>query len=358
MLSKSLWLACLWFSSALVQAQIGNRENCTVGDEELPEVQSGINNFVIDMLGPMQFAFAIDQCTAANVLDTGRWYRYQCDMDSLSGMSTVTKTEYFDDACSGDGIVIETFNETNVTEGNRGFFECTGSNTYARIRMGLDEDCESTSVIYAGLGACFNFNLNQISMYCSSNETIAQVFNFLGQLPTSTFLPSSTFLPTSLNATLPTLINETIIPTLFNATLPEPTDLNATLNMTTTQFAQELCADEAFCDKWIFAPNQCRLIASLPLTGTLTSVYGIMEECFTDVMVSSTTMIELPSTTLENITVTEPTVPTVSTGGSTTSSIGTSTSTTRVTETTSGAVRPSLLFTVGMFFSFFFLVTV
>jgi hypothetical protein len=122
MLTKSLWLACLWFSNSWVQGQLSGDPNCTVDEGELPEMQTGINNFVIDMLGLMQFPYAIGECTGNNVIDTGRWYTYRCDMDSTSGMSTVTKTEYFDDTCSTDGIVIEIFNETNVTEGSRGFF--------------------------------------------------------------------------------------------------------------------------------------------------------------------------------------------------------------------------------------------
>jgi len=216
--------------------------------------------------------------------------------------------------------------------------------------MGLDSDCESTVVIYAALGACANFDpSSQINLYCSDNETIAQVFSFANQFPTSTFFPSSSFIPTVFNGTLPSLDiidNTTLVPTLFNATLP------SLVEMSTTQMNQQLCADEAFCQKWMFSPTQCQLIATIPVGTTLTSVYGIMDACFTDTdMMSSTTMIELPSTTLDNTTATEPTIPTISTSTS-------STSTTGGTETTSAAVRPSLLFTVGMFFSFFFLVAV
>jgi hypothetical protein len=332
-----------------------------VDEQELPEMQTGINNFVIDMLGTMEFPYAIDQCTGNNVIGTGRWYKYQCDMDSTSGMSTVTKTEYFDEACSGDGIVIATFNETNATEGSRGFFECSGSNTYARVRMGLDSGCDGAIVIYAALGACSNFGQDsQINLYCADNETIIQVFSLQDQLPTSTFLPSSTFLSTLLNATfLPTLFNATL-PTLLNATLPTllnatlPPNFNATLpsmlNMSTTQIAM-WCADEAFCTKWIFIPNECREITAIPIGVTQTTIYGIMDECFTDTdVVSSTTMIDFSTT--GNVSATEPTI-------SSSTSTSTSTSTTIIsTETTSGAIRPSLLFTVGMFFSFFFLVTI
>jgi hypothetical protein len=272
-------------------------------------------------------------------------------------------------------MVIETFNETNVTEGNRGFFECSGSNTYAKLRMSLNSDCAGAIVIYAALGACSNFGQNsQINLYCSDNETIIQVFTFQGQLPTSTFLPSSTFFPTVfnatlLNATLPSLLNATL-PTLFNATLATlinatlPTSFNATfnatspsvLNMSTTQLGAMWCADEAFCNKWIFVPHQCRPIAMMPFTDQPTNIYGIMDECFTDTdVVLSTTMIGLSSTAVtENVSATEP-----SASSSSTTSISSSTTSISSTQTTSsGAVRPSLMFTVGMFFSFFFLVAI
>jgi len=371
MLTKSLWLACLWFSNSWVQGQLSGDPNCTVDEEELPEVQTGINNFVIDRLGLIEFPYAIGECTANDVLDTGRWYTYQCDMDSASGMSTVIKTEFFDDACFTDGIVIEIFNETNMTEGTRGFFECSGSNTHAKLRMGLDSECDSTTVIYAALGACSNFGQDsQINLYCSDNETIVQVFTFQGQMPTSTFLPSSTFFPTGINATvptllngtLPTLLNGTVVPTSFNATLPT-SFLNATLptmfNMSTTQIGVMWCADEAFCDKWVFVPNQCREIATIAIGVQPAKIYGIMDECFTDTdMVSSTTTIEFTSSTTvtDNVSATEPTAPT--SGSTSTTSTGSSTTSISSTQTTSGAVRPSLLFTVGMFFSLFFLVTI
>jgi len=332
-------------------------------------------------LGSTLFAYAIDQCTATNFLDTGSWFIYQCDMDSTSSGISVTKTQYFDAECATDGIIVETFDEANMTEGNRGSFDCSGYNTYAKIRVSLDSDCGNTVTIYSALGACSYFGEStQINVYCSDNETIAQIFNLAGQMPTSTFLPSSTILPTSFNATLPTLFNATLpqfnatlpqlnatlstflnstLPTLFNATLP---GFNATLpsmlNMTTTQLMDMLCADEAFCDKWIFSMNQCKQLATIPFTTTPTVIYGIMDECNTDIMVSSTT-VEFTTSSL-NISGTEPTLPTAgSTSTSTSTSTGvSSTSTTGSTITTSGAVRPSLFFTFGMFFSFFFLVSV
>jgi hypothetical protein len=299
-------------------------------------------------------------------------------MDS-NGMSTVSKTEYFTEDCSGLGSVVAVYNETDMTEGELGYFECGGSDTYARIRLSLDSDCESAVVIYAALGACANMAANsQLNFFCSADEAIVQIFTM--QM-SSTFLPSSTALlfnttslPTEFNETfLPTDFNETLFPTGFNATLATlfnvttlPTELNATLptmttmfnatmpsiiNISTSQIEMMMCQDDEFCDKWIIS-RQCNLLTTVSL-GFSQGVYGIFEECGTGMdMSSSTTMLTEFNTTFDdNITATEPTA-------SSSTSTSTSTSTTRGTETTSGAIRPSLLFTAGMFFSFFFLVSV
>jgi len=380
MLSKSALVACIWFSYSMVQGQLTNDGNCTLDGTDLPEIQSGMNNYVIDMLGgTVQFAYAIGQCTATSLIDIGKWYKYECgDMDT-SGMSTVTKTEFLNDQCTGNGTIMQTFNETNMTEGNQGAFECSGYNTYAKTTWSLDADCGHGVTIYAALGACTNYSSNtQMNFYCSSNETIAQIFNFGLQFPSTTSLPSSSFFPTSFNATLPSLLNATL-PSLLNATLPSllnstslfnlsftTTELfnlsftttslfnatfNATfpmLNMTTTQSGGMMCADDAFCDKWIFSPSQCQLVAMMPTSGSLARVYGRMEECSTDIG-SSSTMIP----TDINITVTNPVSSTSTTGTGSSTTTGTSN-----TEGTSGAIRPSLMLIVGVLSSFFFLVSI
>jgi hypothetical protein len=378
MLSTSLLVAaCAWFSHAVVQGQFGNGPNCTIDENDVAETQSGMNNFIIDMLGSLQFAYALEQCTATNVISNGKWYMYQCnDMDD-----TVTKTEYFDDQCSTDGIIIETFNATNMTEGDRGHFECGGYNTYARTVWSLDPDCIDGVTIYAALGACTNFGGDsQLNFYCSANETVGQIFTLAGMMPTSTFLPSSTFsfnatlasflngtlLPSTtflLNATLPSLLNATL-PSFLNATLLPSTTLlfNATFPMLTTTQSPMMCADEAYCHKWLFSPDQCGVLATIPTASGETILYGRMDECGSSI--ESTTMIE---TTDGNISATEPTPissSTTSTAGTTTGILTSSTSstngvsTTSTTESSSSEIRPSLLLTVGMLFSFFFLVSV
>jgi hypothetical protein len=365
MLSKSLWLACLWFANSMVKAQVPET-NCTVDDTELPEVQSGINNYVIDELGTVLFPYALNQCTGSSVITTGRWYWYECSMDN-NGMSTVTKTEYFSDDCSGSGSVVAVYNETDMIEGEVGYFECSGTDSYARIRLSLDSDCENAVVIYAALGACSNMAGNsQLNFFCSANEAIAQIFSVEMQMST-TFLPSSTevlfnvtqLLNDTLAPTEPSLFNETIfptglginatvLPTGLNGTLPTMTTMfNATMpsmiiNVSTSQIDIMMCEDDSFCTKWIIS-KQCNLVTSIDF-GLSQGVYGVFEECSTDgEMASSTTMLEDFNTTLaENITVTEPSIiMTTVLGGN-----------------ESGAVRPSLIFVVGMFLSFFFLVSV
>jgi hypothetical protein len=367
MMSKSLWLVCLWFANLMMVKAQQPQANCSVNDTELPEVQTGINNFIIDELGSILFPYALNQCTGNNVITTGRWYWYQCSMDS-NGMSTVTKTEYFADDCSGTGSVIATFNETNMTEGQVGYFECSGSDAYARIRLSLDSTCTNAVVIYAALGACVNMNDNsQMNFFCSSNETIAQIFTSNPMMST-TFLPSSTqllfnttnlptglnqtILPTQFNATnLPTGLNQTILPTGFNATLPTmSTMFNATIpsmiNISTSQVEVMMCADQAFCTKWIVS-KQCNLVTTVSF-GINQGVYGIFDECSEGGMISSsTTMLQEFNTTFgQNMTATE------------SSMINTILSTLGGNNAESGAVRPSLLFTLGMCLSFFFLVSV
>jgi len=321
----------------------------------------------VDELGTILFPYALNQCTGMNVITTGRWYWFECSMDS-NGISTVSKTEHFAEDCSDLGSVVAVYNESNMTEGEVGYFECEGTDAYARIRLSLDSDCENSVVIYAALGACTNMGENsQMNFYCSAEEAIAQIFSVDEMDMTTTFLPSSTalFNTTSLpsdfnttmsefNATIPTLLNATLVEfntTLgeFNGTLPTmSTMFNATMpsmiNISTSQIEIMMCEDDSFCDKWIIS-RQCSLLTTVAL-GIDQGVYGVFEECNTDGnMASSTTMLTEFNTTFDdNITVTEPTAG--------------STSTTRGTETTSGAIRPSLLFTAGMFLSFFFLVSV
>jgi len=333
-------LACLWFSSSIVKSQQQEQEmNCTVQDGELPEIQSGLNNFVIDMLDSFTFPFALKQCTAISLLPTNKWYTYECNMDiDNPGMSTVTKTEYNDATCSDAGLIIDQFFEPNMTEGAKGFFDCSGADTYIEIELSLSSQCQDSVIVYAALGSCSNFmnsssSLLQMNLYCNENEAVMQIFNLMNPLNAtmSTFEPFNT---TSLNETS---LNETSISTtsLLSSTSNQPQDM--------------LCADESFCDKWMLY-DQCDMVTLLPFVANQT-LYGRLVACVIDVAMTTTDVV---SSTGINAT-----TDVASTYIEATGTEGETTTTTR-TETTrsSSAVRPSFLFTTGLFLvsSFLFFV--
>jgi hypothetical protein len=302
-------LACLWFSSSIVKSQEQQEEmNCTVQDGEVPEIQSGINNFVIDMLDNFPFPFALKQCTSTSLLPTSKWHRYECNIDvNNPGMSTVVKTEYNDAACSNLGLIVEQFFGSNTTEGEIGYFDCSGSDTYIEIELSLDPQCQDPVTVYGALGSCANFmnsssSLSQWNLYCNEDEAVMQIFN--------------------LNPFNATMLNETLIST-------------TSLMSSTSNPRNMLCADESFCDKWMLSP-QCDMLTSFPLVNNAT-LYGRLLACVIDVamttdVISTTDMI---STDIET---------------TATDIIGEGEVTTR-----SDAIRPSFLFTTGLFLAFSFL---
>jgi len=370
MLSSSQWLVCLWLSNviAVVRSQGNESEvlNCTIESGQLPEVQGGENNYVIDLLGDIPFSFALNQCTSIDVPNNDKWYKYVCDMDSNTQIRTVTKTEYPEETCAGEGVVMQVFSENNVTDGMRGYFDCNGSDTYVELHFSLNDQCGNFVTVYGALDACFHFTegLSEMNLYCDDVEAVAQIFTSLPTNGTSsTFGPSSTSVPGTTN-----LINTSSI---FNQTLVD----NETISPTAASMVvetQRMCSDSAFCDQWLFPKEECDFVATIALhKNNKTRVYGQMVTCFTDVSASSmppinSTMLPTNSTMLAtnftlptNISLNATGEPTDIGVTDTVSTKDTSAGTGGETETDSIAIRPSFFFTTGMFFcSFFFLLSI
>jgi len=313
-LTKSMLLACLWTIAKSQQQQ--QELNCTIEDGELPENQFGRNRFEIDALDSFLFPYAIGRCTSGHLYQSDRWYMYECSQDS-NNVSTVTKTQYTDDVCSGPGMIVDQFIENNVTEGMKGYFDCDGFSSYLQMEFSLNPQCQNPVMVYGALGSCVNFvnsssSSLQMNMFCEEDGARMQIFNFM------------------LNSTSMTTIEP------FNATLPSMISNNQT----------EMCSVDAFCDKWMLT-GECALLTDLPFGNNQTQLYARWLACLT--LAEATSSTELIMSTTELMSSTEAEATNEPTAMSTDNVIE---------EVDSSAIRPSFFFATGLFFVLSFIFSI
>jgi len=137
--------------------------------------QSGDNNYVIDTFADtLNFTYAINQCTGVNI-QGNPYIKYTCTQDS-DDVWWVTKTSYSTADCSGTGTTVKTWSESDVSEGEWGYFKCDGKNNYAAIDVSIDAACGAAITIVGGLGGCaYNARFLDSKFYCDASTSTAYV---------------------------------------------------------------------------------------------------------------------------------------------------------------------------------------
>jgi hypothetical protein len=181
MLWAILYSACLWWTMTKGDAI---SDMCPLFGHTA-EMNSGTNNYVVDFFAnALLFAYAIDQCTATDFVP-GIAYKYECNYND--SMWSVIKRSYANTKCTGSPASVDIIPDGG-SAGLPGYFECSGDNTYAKLKLALTSDCSGAQVVYSGLGGCL---LNQPlynQLYCDDTNALVQFYlntTFLGQAPTT-----------------------------------------------------------------------------------------------------------------------------------------------------------------------------
>jgi hypothetical protein len=254
----------------------------------IPKRHQDIHNYVIDNLDGGHFPFAIDKCTSTSALPTQTWYKYTCH--HTNGTWSITKTEYSDAECTGEGEIITGWQED--MEGLEKFFECSAGNSYVQLELSAGNPCENSVTIYAGLGSCIVSTtiFGELEMFC--NETTTLIHFFADSTQSTTFMPMST--TEMVMSTTDMNISETNLPVLnfsSSTTMPdETTELNLTMttdipqlnftstlistlissifqttlssNLFSTTQTKTLCDDKNYCEVWVLPLSECSLAST------------------------------------------------------------------------------------------------
>jgi hypothetical protein len=286
-----------------------------------PYRDSGTHNFVIDSLDGSNFPFAIGKCTATS-LNADKWYIYSCDNDNALGQWIVTKTEYDDNQCSGNGTYVLDFD--TQFDAVQQYYQCDGTDSYLQLELSVGA-CLSPVTIYAALATCVYDSSSQsdnFEFFCNDTTALVHYFGNFGNetlmsttenaAPSTTALPlsstnimifstsepvstememnmsttpnlelnmstnlpelnMSTNLPFSTNfpistSFLPSLLNTNILSTLISSFMPSlPSGISNT------------CDDSDYCDAWVLTKDNCALAKPSSLRNY--QVYAKMREC-------------------------------------------------------------------------------
>jgi len=271
---------------------------------QMPQTQSGSNNYVLDTLSGSPFAFAIGYCTATSLLSNTKWYKYDC-IESATGKTKVTKTEYNDVNCTGNGTLLTNWPQISNTSNHNStgtqhtFFECDGYNTYAEIVISTNQSCSGGVTVYAALGTCVNstFQPTQLELYCNNTEATLQIFtNTLNLTAHNGTTSSSTTSTTSTSTTTgrPKLSTTTARPNSFSTTR-----LNHTLLSSTQMPYQPMCGEKYYCNNWVIPQNNCssgRILATVfNFQNRHIHVYGQMKKCYALTTTTTAMKSALPS---------------------------------------------------------------
>jgi hypothetical protein len=297
-----------------------------------PYRDSGLHNFVIDSLDGNNFPFAIGQCTATSLNPTD-WYIYSCNNDNALGQWIVTKTEYSDDQCSGNGTFVLDWD--TQFDAVQQYYECGGSDTYLQIELSIGA-CQSPVTIYAALSSCVHDSSDQSSnfeFFCNDttalvhyfgsfgNETLMSTTEMAQQSTTALPLSSTNIMIYSTSEPVSTTEMEMNMSTTPNLDLNMSTNIPIStnllelnfstsnlldLNMSTnipisTSFLPSLlntnilstlissfmpslpsgisstCDDSDYCDVWVLTKDDC--ILAKPSSLRNYQVYAKMREC-------------------------------------------------------------------------------
>jgi len=279
---STLFLTCCLLVCLTKAGNATSNKNCSLLGQR-PEMQGGMNNYVIDWMGRLPFPFAVNQCTITNTTVTNSWAKYTCTENMKNKTWTVTKTEYTNPQCSSAGVKKNVWEEDKVRPGMIGYFECSGNNTYAKIGLSTSDKCVVSSYLYAGLGGCVSKQPMHMKLDVYCNDTSAAFQLFMDDSDNDT---SSEYSSTNMASSSMSPYNET-----------------------------KMCDSKDFCTKWVVFKGKCGYLNSaLP-------VFAQMEECTAKLGSSSSTTASPKSTT------------TSSSGSTTTSSSGTTTSSSGSTTT-------------------------
>jgi hypothetical protein len=194
------------------------------------QTQKGTHNYVIDLLEGSRFPFAINQCTATDVLGN-KWYKYQCHRNSKKW--TVTKTEYSNSNCTTNGTLLTNWqsNSTSDSQSSEQEFECDGMDTYVEFEIGMAgiSNCTNGVTVFAALSSCVSSGFDQYEFYCNTSMALLEMFSN-SQTVTSTAMPSSTSLSTTTGAATSTTTGAATSTTTNAAT---STTTNAVTSTTT-----------------------------------------------------------------------------------------------------------------------------
>jgi len=215
-----LWVVvsslCLW----LAGVANGQKSSCPLLHTAAP-VQSGTNNYVIDLFFGLSFPFAINQCTSVSFISENL-VMYSCSYSNNTWW--VTKTSYSTSSCSGSGKVESIWKEGEYSFGEPGHFVCDGSDSYVEVKIALDTCGSGLQTVFGGLSGCAMNSPRNIQFYCDSSNAYVQLFE------------NTTYLNTS-----------------------------------ATQTPYGYCDPSLYCDKWTFS-SSCGLVANVlgnPLYGSV-----------------------------------------------------------------------------------------
>jgi len=306
MLSTLFLTSCLLVSLAKAHNATSNK-NCSLLGQR-PDMQAGMNNYVIDWMGRLPFPYALNQCTITNASSTYAWAKYTCTENMKNKTWTVTKTEYNTPLCSSVGVKKQVWEEDKVHVGMIGYFECGGNNTYAKLALSSTDQCVVSSYLYAGLGGCVSkmpMHM-KLDVICNDTSAVFQMYmddnsdNDTSSEYSSTFMASSSMIP----------YNETT----------------------------KICDVKDFCTKMVVSKGKCRFLnTDMPVFAQMEECTGKLETFSTTASPKSTTTSKSGSTTTSKSGST-----TTSISGSTTTSSGSTTTTSSSGSTTTKMESSSL----------------